>query len=112
LAHRLLREFAEVLSPSGIIVATFSIREFGSASKEVGWVYPGCVKYCLEDVLELAREVSLAVTKIPFYHPTQCWFLMSKQSDILPPSEHLWMLAGGVFNVGEFAASLENRELR
>ena len=109
LAHRLLGEFAEVISPSGIVAATFSVREFDSASKELGWVYPGCVKYCQEDVLGLAREAGLAVTQIPFFHPTQRWFLMSKEAATLPLPEHLWMLTGGVFNVSEFTGSLENR---
>ena len=42
------------------------------------------------------------------FHPTQRWFLMSKENASLPLEKDLWMLTGGVFNVADFKASLGN----
>lgn len=106
-AGPLLAEFDEVLSNAGIIAATFSLRETNEPPGATGWVYPSCVKYRKEDVVKLARDVGLAITQIPFYHPTQSWFLMSKESSSLPPPELLTLLSGAIFNVKEFSKSLD-----
>lgn len=108
LSQRLLAQFLTVLSSSGIIACTFAIAEISSASAEIGWVYPQCIKYREDEVLDLARRVGLAVRPIPFFHPTQRWFLMSKENASLPLEKDLWMLTGGVFNVADFKASLGN----
>lgn len=106
LVRKLLGEFAQVLAPHGIIAATFSIGEAGTAPQEDVWVYPGCVRYRQEEVVDLARQAGLAVTPIPYFHPAQRWFLMATEEGVLPRAEHLWLLTGGVLNVDEFAGSL------
>ncbi|MEK7882198.1 class I SAM-dependent methyltransferase [Methyloversatilis sp. NSM2] len=106
LVRKLLGEFAQVLAPKGMIAATFSIGDAANATPEDVWVYPGCVRYRQDDVVELAHQAGLAVTPIPFFHPTQRWFLMAGAEDVLPSREHHWLLTGGVLNVTEFAGSL------
>jgi SAM-dependent methyltransferase len=107
IARKLILEFAKVLSPFGIVAATFSLQECSNDSKEEGWVYPQCVKYSYENVLLMVKEAGLVGARIPFYHPTQSWFLFAKDINRLPSHDLQWILSGAVFNVEEFSESLK-----
>lgn len=106
LAAELLAEFKRVLAPHGLIAATFSIRQSVPLPREDGWVYPKCVKFRIDDVLDLARQAGLTAIPIPYFHPSQTWFLMANDPRCLPCPEQFWLLAGGVFRVKEFSGSL------
>lgn len=106
LIEKVLKEFSRVLDDKGIIAVTFSPSQDGSNFSGSGWVYPKCVRYCMEAVSVVAGKADLAFQPIPFFHPRQSWFLMSHSIDVLPSLQSLHLLTGAVFNVDEFSLSL------
>ena len=110
LMARILAEFVQGLSPTGIVAATFSATKAAAHTgvPSAGWVYPKCVRYQTATIIEAAEKVGLAVVEIPFFHPRQRWFLMSRERGTLPPKQLLGLLSGAVFNVEEFSDSLQS----
>ena len=39
-----------------------------------GWVYPFCVGYPVNDILDMCRAAGLHVQKLQWFHPRQTWF--------------------------------------
>lgn len=103
-----LNAFAKVLSPNGLIAATFSMSEKKSDFLGKGWVYPACVRYQSDTIIHTFKSAHLSVVPIPFFHPRQKWFLGALQSSSLPELSQLRSLRGEVFNVEEFSQSLLN----
>lgn len=103
LAKPLLKNFSNSISNDGIIAATFveGINEYQGN----GWVYPECVYYKRTTVKKMAREVGLYLTRIPWYHPTQTWYLLSKNKRSLPGYFKKRYLAGAVLNDPELIPS-------
>lgn len=82
-----LSGFKAVLKPNGLILATFV-----PATKEPeytgdGWVYPGCVAYNSETILDFAKQTGLHGIPIPWYHPRQDWYLFALDAARLPSEE-------------------------
>jgi cyclopropane fatty-acyl-phospholipid synthase-like methyltransferase len=64
------------LNDEGVLVATIKM---GDKDSEVqGWVYPECLKYRMETLSELARDVDLDFFLVNWTHPTQTWVLFAK----------------------------------
>ncbi len=98
-----LRNFKDSLKPNGLIVVTFieRIKDFDGD----GWVYPGCVGYRRSTIKRFAREAGLFVTRIPWYHPNQTWYLLANDRSRLPNNAMMRSLSGVVLFVPEFTES-------
>src|SRR3989339_1846342 len=89
-----LRNFKESLKPNGLIAATFIERN--SDFDGNGWIYPGIVSYRPSTIIRFAEEAGLYVIRIPWYHPRQTWYLLSKDRHRLPNNTMLRYLTGVV----------------
>jgi hypothetical protein len=98
-----LRNFKESLKLDGLIAATFveGITDFDGT----GWVYPNCINYRPSKIKQFAEEAGLFIIRIPWYHPRQTWYLLSKDSSRLPDNAMLRYLAGAVLFDPEFVES-------
>lgn len=94
LTSQLLESFASVLQDDGLIVATFV--DGGVNFEGNGWVYPDCVKYKPDRIKRFSREVGLEVQRIPWYHPSQTWYVFAKKRSRLPCGVMLKHLHGAV----------------
>lgn len=106
IVEKLLREFARVLAEGGLVAATFSLSKNNRDFDGAGWIYPGCVRYREDTITAFAERAGLAAKSIPFYHPSQRWFLMARDERLLPTAAQMPLLGGAVFNVEEFAPSI------
>lgn len=50
------------------------------------WVYPGCVTYTDEEVLEVCAAAGLKAQALPWFHPRQTWFRATKNGSVLDDS--------------------------
>ena len=98
-----LRNFNESLKPNGLIAATFveGISDFDGS----GWIYPSCVNYRPSTIERFAEEAGLFVIKLPWYHPRQTWYVLSRDRHRLPNKAMLRHLSGAVLFDAEFVES-------
>lgn len=102
-----LASFATVLKRDGLIMATF-VPSTTSGDVPSGWLYPGCVAYQHDAVLQLAAGAGLATRKIPWFHPRQDWYLFAHDPARLPSDEDAERhLSGRVL----WDAELQRREI-
>ncbi|MDH3649459.1 MAG: class I SAM-dependent methyltransferase [Saprospiraceae bacterium] len=66
------------LTDTGALVATFIESDIDFDGD--GWIYPGCVGYRFETIVELARSAQLMVQKLDWHHPRQTWVIFHKGS--------------------------------
>jgi hypothetical protein len=102
LISRALASFEGSLEPGGLVAATFceGARDFTGN----GWIYPDFVEYRPSTIAGLGRSAGLFVTRIPWYHPGQAWYLFAKKRKRLPGRWAKRFLTGAVLD-SEFAAS-------
>jgi SAM-dependent methyltransferase len=98
-----LRNFHDVLTDDGLIVATFveGLIDFQGE----GWIYPSCVNYRQETIQSFAEQADLHAIRIPWYHPRQSWYILAKCKDRLPTAAMLPYLTGAVLLDPEFVES-------
>jgi SAM-dependent methyltransferase len=98
-----LRNFHESLKPDGLVVATFieGISDFDRN----GWIYPGCVSYRPSTIGRFAEEASFSIIRLPWYHPRQTWYALSRESHRLPNKAMMRHLSGAVLFDAEFVDS-------
>jgi hypothetical protein len=64
-----------------------------------GWVYPGSVAHRPETLARIFHLANLPYFRaLPWYHPRQTWYALSKTASRIPPKEHDRFLAGAIFN--------------
>jgi hypothetical protein len=73
------------------------------------WVYPDCVGYRPSTIRRFGENVGLFVTRIPWYHPRQTWYLFANQIGRLPTNAMMHLLSGAVLFDPEFAESRQAR---
>lgn len=100
-----LQSFHAALSDKGI--AVFTTVDSKVENIVNGWKYPGCVSYSSDTVHRLCLKVNLASRELPWYHPRQKWYIVSKNKDSLPLSTHDVFLQGAVLNVPSWSDSLK-----
>ncbi len=100
-----LRSMQETLNENGIIAATFVE---GHDCAETGWIYHTSVTYKNRTIKNFAREAGLFATRIPWYHPRQTWYILSKNKNLLPSRRMKSYLKGAVLYDPEFYASWKN----
>jgi len=106
--ERAFRGFQRALSRDGVCLATFmhpdppELSEFFGA----GWVYPECVGHAPSTILSLAAGASLSARALPWFHPRQTWYVLSRQPARLPLPEQDQYLKGAILNVPVWEGSL------
>jgi SAM-dependent methyltransferase len=90
---RSLRSFKRALRPDGLIAATF-LEGHSDHQGDAHWVYPGLAFYTRRTIRRLASEADLASIRIPWFHPSQTWYLLAADGERLPPKEMLRFLRG------------------
>jgi cyclopropane fatty-acyl-phospholipid synthase-like methyltransferase len=65
------------LKDNGALVATFLVDDKDYDGH--GWIYPGCVNYKPETMVEIASEFNLDFDVLNWAHPNQTWALFSKK---------------------------------
>jgi SAM-dependent methyltransferase len=71
-----LEHASELLTPTGVLVATFLPSETDAA--EQGWIYPGCVAFRPDTMASLASRHGLEFAPLDWKHPRQSWAAFSK----------------------------------
>ena len=106
-----LPSFARALAKDGLALATFALLREGQTPDDpnVGWVYPGGVRYTQEAVAEMISNAGLAGRALPWFHPRQTWYALALDPARLPPPRFDSFLQGAVLNVSEWEASTEPR---
>ena len=79
-----------------MVAATFVEETADHAGAD--WVYPGVVAYRRRTIAAFAGDAGLAVTRIPWFHPLQTWYLMAADPGRLPPKEMRRFLRGPVLD--------------
>lgn len=88
LAEQLLSEFRSCLKPTGLALATFVLphQMDPTDGNERGWIYPGCVAFEADTVLNFIAKAGLVGKQLSWFHPRQTWFAMAHSADNLPSS--------------------------
>ena len=103
-----LAELRACLGADGIAAATFVHARAGEAECEArGWIYPDSVAYRVETIAAAIAAAGLHGRGIPWYHPRQSWYVMSKNPDRVPGDAALPLLSGAVLFDPELADSIE-----
>ena len=105
---RALANFKQNLQETGLVLATLihaNTKGLGAEYKGNGWVYPGCVAYEPETILQLIRGAGLYGQLLPWFHPRQYWYLMAQSQARLLPLSKLSHLSGAVVYSKDLASS-------
>jgi SAM-dependent methyltransferase len=101
-----LASMARCLSPDGLIVATFIYKSRRPALRSGlgfrGWLYPGCLAYDPEELVELIAGAGLVGRAIPWFHPNQTWYVMALDPRTLPDPSNDRHLSGAVLRGPRF----------
>lgn len=71
-----LEHAAELLQPTGVLVATFL--PAASDAVERGWIYPGCVSFRPSTMAASAARCGLEFAPLDWKHPRQSWAAFAK----------------------------------
>ncbi|MFL5807775.1 MAG: class I SAM-dependent methyltransferase [Roseiflexaceae bacterium] len=75
---RVLSEAKKVMKPSSVFAATFLQGDHNYIGE--GWVYPECISYTQEYMVQLVEEQGLSCRIIPWKHPNQqTWMVIVRQ---------------------------------
>ncbi|HCG6647463.1 TPA: methyltransferase [Vibrio parahaemolyticus] len=94
------------LNENGLALVTFI--KGSEDFKGKGWIYPGCVSFSPKTIKESALKSGLYSKELPWYHPRQTWFLLSKDESQLPTEKQLTFLSGAVLRSEEFIKSTKS----
>ncbi len=103
LLAKALVNFRHSIEDDGLLLVTFVEGE--EDTNLTGWIYPNCVPYRQDTVHAIASAAGFSSRRLPWYHPRQVWYLMSKNPQRLPPDELLNFLSGVVLGDAELADS-------
>jgi SAM-dependent methyltransferase len=103
-----LRGFAKALAPSGLglITALQPGQDGASEFFGSGWVYPGCVAHSAKTIAEICSRAGLFSRTLPWFHPRQTWYVLSRDRSRLPPPQFDHHLRGSILNEPAWQASL------
>jgi hypothetical protein len=106
LVDRILAELAACMADDGIAAVTFVHAEADAPDHDgQGWVYPGSVAYRPETVARAIGRAGLHGRAIPWYHPRQVWYVLSRSPQRIPGDADLPHLRGVVLFDPEFRES-------
>lgn len=102
----ILAEFRDCLTDTGLAAVTFVPAAPGEPDcAESGWIYPRSVVYSAEAIAALVAGAGLHGRRIPWWHPRQCWWVLSKDPARVPDASTDGLLRGAVLFDPELAAS-------
>jgi len=98
-----LKNFKDSLKKDGLILVTFveGLSDFQGS----GWIYPGCVSYRYSKIKEFGKDANLFISRIPWYHPRQTWYLLSRSKERIPNEKMMEYLKGVVLFEPDFNES-------
>jgi SAM-dependent methyltransferase len=103
LIRRSLEQFAAVLEPEGLIVATFVEGPADHTGDD--WVYPDVVEYRRRTIRAAISAADLVGQRIPWYHPRQSWYVLARDPSRLPNRAMRRQLRGAVLFDADFEES-------
>ncbi len=104
LVARVLGEFAACMSDDAIAAVTFvHAADPAAECRDSGWIYPGIVRYQLATIAALLRDAGFHATAIPWHHPRQTWYVLSKNPSRVPGERDFPALRGAVLFDPAFA---------
>ncbi|MGF1770779.1 methyltransferase domain-containing protein [Vibrio wakamikoensis] len=106
LLSQALSNIKHSLNESGIALVTL-IKDDKDFTGE-GWVYPGCVAFTPTTIHNVISKTGLSFIELPWFHPRQTWFALSKHQKNLPTPEQLKYLTGAVLRDSEFKVSVSD----
>lgn len=68
-----------------------------------GWIYPQCVWYSRAEFRDMAQQHGYFSQMLPWYHPRQTWWLLTRSADVLLTDGQVAALEGAVFRDKRFA---------
>jgi SAM-dependent methyltransferase len=78
--EKCLKEVKTVMKQEGLFLATFVLGKNNYSGSE--WVYPGCVTYKHNYILEIVKEQNLEAIKTKWLHPNgQTWYVIFHPSN-------------------------------
>jgi SAM-dependent methyltransferase len=87
LLHLALANAIHAMARNSLMVATVIHDDTGGVMPDgrmvEGWVYPGCVWFPTEYFRRTAGDYGYAVQPLPWFHPRQSWWLLTRSSDNL-----------------------------
>lgn len=99
-----LKEAQSVLEKEGLFLATFILGKENYSGSE--WVYPGCVTYKHDYILNLAREQGLEAAKTKWLHPNgQTWYVIfhsENQKKVDTILQNLFSVNKSTFSITDF----------
>ena len=108
LFRKLMKSFASVLEPDGLILFSYLPSQVPVDSPRDGWHYPACVPYDEPQVSGFLAEAGLLGASVPWYHPGASWHVASRSQTRLPSEEECRLLTGAVLFDPQFVASRAN----
>jgi SAM-dependent methyltransferase len=99
-----LASFRDCLAEGGLILATFippAMLGKVEESRIEGWIYPECVTYRTNTVMDLISSAGLAGRDLPWFHPRQRWFAMAHCATDLPSAADDVHLSGVVLRASD-----------
>jgi len=95
LLKKALKNIKKALNENGMFLATFIHGPDHSSPEE--WIYPECVTYSQEYLLESFKEIGFYGQELPWYHPRQRWYILVQSPSLLPDGAIRALLHGLVF---------------
>jgi SAM-dependent methyltransferase len=102
------RSFAKALTPAGLglITALLPGQEGVPEYSGSGWIYPGCVAHSVKTIAAICSRSGLYSRPLPWFHPRQTWYVLSRDPSRLPPPQFDHHLRGAILNEPAWQASL------
>ncbi|MGH7092408.1 MAG: class I SAM-dependent methyltransferase [Stellaceae bacterium] len=103
-----LHGFSRALAKTGLALATFvhpgqaGVAEFAGS----GWVYPASVGHAPATIAAILHQAGLFGRALPWFHPRQTWYVLSRDAARLPERKFDPHLRGAVLGVPAWEPSL------
>ena len=95
LSIKLMHLITDSLRPDGLAAVTFYECAWPARScEQPGWIYPYCVAYTPATIRRMASDAGLRSVRVPWRHPRQHWWLLSRAPATLPSVVHYLSLRG------------------
>ncbi|MBD3362745.1 hypothetical protein GF362_03430 [Candidatus Dojkabacteria bacterium] len=85
------------ITNEGIVALTFvETKDKNLEKHDNGWIYPDIYQYYTDTIIKFLDNSKFKYTKIPWYHPRQSWWLLSKTKGRLPNDQETKLLSGAI----------------
>lgn len=99
-----LKNMAAVMHRDTLALVTFVLAgRAGEKNTADGWVYPGVVTYHHATIMKMLYDTGLKGQTLPWFHPRQTWYMVSRDGQNLLSQSELAVLGGAVLRDDRFA---------